>query len=192
MPKIWIKIPTTNCTTILERSSTRIKFEARIFSRYSIKREFIRNMVNMWLPIMFESVTTISWPNLLYLFYLYYLDISNTTLNSISLNLTNLVLYKYIGRPNMCKPSFSAEFNLGSKIKTRLFFDLRLLGIKWFNSKQVLTLGNSFWQSSVHSQLVTQHTAPPTPTIFCNRMTPWDSLPLWTTKSTRVTQIQSR
>jgi len=142
---------------------------------------------------MFERVATISSPNLLYLlFYLYFLEISNTTLNSVSLNLTNLILYKCVSRPNMCKLSFSAEFNLSSKINTRLFLNLRLLGIKWFNSKQVLTLGNSFWQSSVYSQLETQHTAPPTPTIFCNRMTPWNFLPLWTTKSTRVTQIQSR
>jgi len=143
---------------------------------------------------MFERVATISSPNLFYLlFYLYFLDISITTLNSVSLNLSNLILYKSISRPNMCISSFSAEFNLNSKINIRFFFfNLGLLGIKWFNSKQVLTLGNSFWQSSVYSRLETQHTAPPTQTIFCNRMTPWNSLPLWTTKSTRVTQIQSR
>ena len=55
----------------------------------------------------------------------------------------------------MCKTSFSAEFNLISKINTRFCLNLRLLGIKWFNSKQLLTLGNSSWQSSVYSQLET-------------------------------------
>jgi len=137
---------------------------------------------------VFERVATISTPNPLYsLFHLNFLVISNRTLNSVWLNLTNLTLYKEISRPNMCKTPFSPEFNLSSKINIRLFLNLGLLGIKWFNSKQVLTLGNSFWQSSVYSQLEPRHTAPLTPTIFCNGMTPWNSLPLWTTKSTRVT-----
>ena len=191
MPQIRIKIPTTNCTRILGRLSTRRKFKARIFSFCYIKSNLIRNMTNVQFQFIFESVATISMPNRFYLlFYLHVLVISNTVLNSVTLNLTNPV-YKRISGPNMCKSSFRKEFTLSSKINAQLYLNLRLLGTKWFNSKQVLTLG-SLWQSSVNSQLETQHTAPPTPTIFCKRMTPWNSLPLWTTKSKRVTQIQSR